>query len=394
MLNDITKKIGLKELLILSILAFGFYLCFVGGYGSDEDTLPMIYVFEARLSDGRFVTSRFTSYPIPEIGIGFLSYFLGSWASNLATFSFFLIGVVLFYFSFSKKIDYENFKYYIILCLSSPVLFFDNLEPMDYSWAFLFFSLGTFFLSRKIFELAILAFAFAVGSRMNFLIFSILVIFFFNYENKITIQKKTILAFCVFVVSGLFYLPIWYHNGFGLNWITAARPMEQGFFGLAARFSYKTLLSIGLLQFIFIIYLLKRNILSKEVYNNYKIFFILIASNLLLFLYIPAELSYLQPALIILYFILSQKISRKLILILIFLNFSNWLINFDILKIKHKDNSLCGAKYAISANFNLSIKKGSLDKFFSTRDMINCWVHGSNERNKRILDGKATRIKD
>ena len=394
MLNDITKKIGLKELLILSILVFGFYLCFVGGYGSDEDTLPMIYVFEARLSDGRFVSSRFTSYPIPEIGIGFLSYFFGSWASNLATFSFFLIGVVLFYFSFSKKIDYENFKYYIILCLSSPVLFFDNLEPMDYSWAFLFFSIGTFFLSRKIFELAILAFAFAVGSRMNFLIFSILVIFFFNYENKITIQKKTILAFCVFVVSGLFYLPIWYDNGFGLNWITAARPMEQGFFGLAARFSYKTLLSIGLLQSIFIIYLLKINILSKKVYNNYKILFILIASNLLLFLYIPAELSYLQPALIILYFILSQKISRKLILILIFLNFSNWFINFDILKIKHKDNSFCGAKYAISANFNLSIKKGSLDKFFSTRDMINCWVDGSNERNKRILDGKATRIKD
>ena len=149
MLTDIAKKIGLKEVLILSILVLGFYLCFVGGYGSDEDTLPMIYVFEARLADGRFVTSRFTGYPIPEIGIGFLAYFLGSWASNLATYLFFLIGVVLFYFSFSKKIDYENFKYYIILCLSSPVLFFDNLEPIDYSWAFLFFSIGTFFYQEK-----------------------------------------------------------------------------------------------------------------------------------------------------------------------------------------------------------------------------------------------------
>tara|TARA_B110000259_G_scaffold127619_1_gene144249 strand:- start:1101 stop:1349 length:249 start_codon:yes stop_codon:yes gene_type:complete len=76
MLTDIAKKIGLKEILILSILVLGFYLCFVGGYGSDEDTLPMIYVFEARLADGRFVTSRFTGYPIPEIGIGFLATFL------------------------------------------------------------------------------------------------------------------------------------------------------------------------------------------------------------------------------------------------------------------------------------------------------------------------------
>ena len=39
-----------KEKLFLFILAililFGFYLCFIGGYGSDEDTLPMIYVLK------------------------------------------------------------------------------------------------------------------------------------------------------------------------------------------------------------------------------------------------------------------------------------------------------------------------------------------------------------
>ena len=51
--------------LISILLIFGVYLSFIGGYGSDEDTLPMIHVFEARLHDGRFVTSRFTSYPIP-----------------------------------------------------------------------------------------------------------------------------------------------------------------------------------------------------------------------------------------------------------------------------------------------------------------------------------------
>ena len=53
-------------------------------FSSDEDTLPMIHVFEARLHDGKFVSSRFTSYPVSEIGIGFLSYYLGSWAANSA----------------------------------------------------------------------------------------------------------------------------------------------------------------------------------------------------------------------------------------------------------------------------------------------------------------------
>ena len=89
---------------ILSILIiFGFYLCFIGGYGSDEDTLPMIYVFESRLFEGKFVSSRFTSYPVPEIGIGFLSYYFGSWAANSVTFLLHIAGLSFIFLSFFKK---------------------------------------------------------------------------------------------------------------------------------------------------------------------------------------------------------------------------------------------------------------------------------------------------
>ena len=68
-----------KNFLYLSIigilLIFAFYLSYVGGYGSDEDTLPMIHVFEARLADGTFISSRFTGYPVSEIGIDFIALF-------------------------------------------------------------------------------------------------------------------------------------------------------------------------------------------------------------------------------------------------------------------------------------------------------------------------------
>ena len=77
---------NLINIFILFILFLGFYLCFIGGYGSDEDTLPMIYVFEAKIADGRFVSSRFTGNPVAELGIGFLSYFFGSFITNLITF--------------------------------------------------------------------------------------------------------------------------------------------------------------------------------------------------------------------------------------------------------------------------------------------------------------------
>ena len=144
--SDLIEKY-LLSFLTLSIFLFGFYLCFIGGYGSDEDTLPMIGAFEARLADGTFVSSRFTSYPIPEIGIGFLSHFFGSFAANSVTFFFNILGLFFIYFTFQEKLSFQRLNLFLILSLTSPILFFENLEPMDYSWAFLFFSLGCFFFS-------------------------------------------------------------------------------------------------------------------------------------------------------------------------------------------------------------------------------------------------------
>ena len=133
-----------KNLILIVIIIYGFYLCLIGGYGSDEDTLPMIYVFESRLIDGTFVTSRFTGNPVAEIGIGFLSHFFGSKVVNSVTFLLSLSLVFIYYSNFEKN----NFKLFLILCLSNQVLFFDNLEPIDYSWALLPFSVGFFFQKR------------------------------------------------------------------------------------------------------------------------------------------------------------------------------------------------------------------------------------------------------
>lgn len=381
----------LPTFIIFLIILFGFYLCFIGGYGSDEDTLPMLYVFEARLADGRFVTSRFTSYPIPEIGIGFLSYFFGSFAVNSVTFLFHILGLFLIYFSFNKKIDFYRLNLFLILSLSSPILFFENLEPMDYSWAFLFFSLGTFFYSRKIFELAILGFGFAIGCRINFLIFIIIFIYFYNFRENISLKKKALIFLNIFVIGGLFYLPIWFDNGFGLNWITAARPIEQGFFGLVARFSYKSVMTFGLIQLILILYFFAKLRINKN--SEVRALIFLTISNFALFLYIPAEKSYLQPAIIFVNLILIDQFSKKIIMLLIFFNFMSWIVSYDFLKINYKDDSLCAPKHAISASFQLNFSKGAVKNFYESREMIACWVNINTERGKRIIEGKSTRIK-
>ena len=80
-------------------------------------------------------------------------------------------------------------------------------------------------------------------------------------------------------------------------------------------------MAFGLFQLVLIIYgLLKvrKNLIKKN--KNYLLF-ILVLSNLLLFIYIPAELSYLQPAIIFLYLIIIQEFKEKFIIAIILLNF-------------------------------------------------------------------------
>ena len=76
--------------------------------------------------------------------------------------------------------------------------FFDNLEPIDYSWAFFFF-IRMFFLSKKFLEIQILALAFAAGSRLNFLVFAFAIIFLLDFDKKISINRKVNkLSLCIY----------------------------------------------------------------------------------------------------------------------------------------------------------------------------------------------------
>ena len=112
----------------------------------------------------------------------------------------------------------------------------------------------------------------------------------------------------VFIIGGLFYLPIWFDNSFNLSWISSARPIEQGFFGLFARFSYKSIMTFGLIQTIIIFYCLLKIKFNKNL--DIKILLFLSISNFILFLYIPAENSYLQPAIIFLNLILIDSVKK------------------------------------------------------------------------------------
>ncbi len=390
MKNKINNFQKFLTLILSFLIILGVYLSFIGGYGSDEDTLALIGAYESMLGGKELMASRFTPYPVAEIGIGFLSYNFGSWAANLLTFCFAVMGFLFFFLGLKNKYKNEDIFLFLTLCLSSPILFFDNIEPIDYSWAFFFLSLGIFFLKKNYFELAVIFFGISIGTRINFVLFVPFIIFFFSYENFLSIYRKLILFFCSFFVGGLFYLPIWFEHGFALDWLTAVTPNNQGIIGLLARFLYKSTMSLGIITLFFILLIFFQLFFKKKInLSSNKLILGIIISNLILFFFIPAEISYLQPFLISLFFLCFIVFEKKIIFIIIFLNLFSWFLQIDFLSIKYKSTDICNNVEATSAKIDFHLEPGNLFKYLKSREKINCWVKDDSIRSLKILNGEA-----
>ena len=123
--------------------------------------------------------------------------------------------------------------------------------------------------------------------------------------------------------------------------------------------------------------------------SNFNLLISIITLNLVLFFFIPAELSYLQPFLVSLYFLIFQIFSKKTIIILILLNLSSWFVDINFLNIKYKSNDICKNVEAVSATIDLKIENGRFYKYINSRDKIKCWILDDSERSRKILKGKA-----
>lgn len=383
------KYVNLNNILLIFLLFGGILFSFIGGYGSDEDTLALIGAYESMLGGGKLMASRFTPYPVAELGIGFLSYQFGSWSVNLLTFIFMFLSGIFFYLGIDIKFKNKNIILFLILILSNPVLYFDNLEPIDYSWALLPLCLGLFFLKKKYYEIAIIFFGISIGSRIYFFLFLIPIIFLFSEYYKVNLTRKVLIFLGSFFIGGLFYLPFWFESGFSLHWLTAATPYDQGFTGIISRFFYKIIMSFSFITFFCIIFLLFINLKKLNNLKYSKILIGIILINLIIFLFIPAELSYLQPSLLAFYFLIFLNFKKQLIYSLICLHFLSWVIEFKPLKIYYKSNDICNNVEAVSADINPSLQKGRLFQYINSRDKIKCWIKNDDSRSLKILRGDA-----
>jgi len=355
-----------------AILIFGLYLTSFNGYGSDNDTYGILRAYLHIINTGQYSASRFTGNPVAEIFIGSVSYYFGSQTIKILIFLFFVLGIFLFYYSFDKQVFSIKFAGFLFLCLSSPVLFFDNLEPMEYSIAFFFFSLGLIFRSYDLRILMMLSFAFSVGTRISFILFALVILLF---DNKVDKKNKASELFTLIIISALFYVPIWIRDKLTFEWLGAKQPDEQGILGIIARFGYKSWLSVGLISLLIVLYILIQN--RRKILNNYnhKIIILLITANLAIYFWIPADRSYLQPALIFTYYLISNYAKTLFIFILVLLNFQTWVFSFSIFQFTFENSDPCAPILATAVQIDPNINfDGELRNFFTQGDLSYCFL--------------------
>lgn len=372
-LSNLRQPSRLLALILLLILfVSGVVLAVTSNYGSDNDTYGMLRTY-LQLKNGQgYVPSRFTGYPVAEIGIGFIAYYFGSWLNNLVSFLFFIVAAILIYRSLTdNKINF-SFITFLILILSNPVLFFDNIAPMDYSWSLLFFSLGLYFLKEKEVVLTTLFFGISIGTRPNFLIFCAVAIIFFKHEVRISNSAKMTMMFATAFIGSLFYIPIWFNSGLGFEWLTAARPLGQGYQGLIARFVYKSWMATGLFVLPLAVYLLNKFRSRLTLEKNIKVIQVLIISNLLIYLYIPADRSYLQLSLVLILFLISLNFSRVLGAVVV-LNLISWFVYMNPISIIFKSNNPCDFIEAVDVKLEPNLSKGELFLYKEGQQEFTCY---------------------
>lgn len=318
-------------IVLLSRLPFIF-----NSLGTDLDAWREVYTGKVLHENHIYNVSRFPGYPFPEF-LYSLVYHYPYWTINLLS-VLFTVGCCLYLF---KILNFLTIKFSFLISIVFsfvPVIYLNSTIAMEYNWS-LFFLLGSVYhLLKKNLWLSALLFGLMVSTRFNNIIFLPAFTFFLYIYSEKDIRKVlqfsalTVLSICVFFSPVILKYGIHFLQSYGDSEVSIGSLLS-----LSTLYIYGTL---GILAIIsgLIIQLFREGYqkiknLSK---NKFALFSILmIISNLAFFIRYPLESGYLIPSvpfvLILLYYILNEKLMKPVLFILLL---SPFLIHINTQKIR------------------------------------------------------------
>ena len=362
---------GALFIFFCAVLWAGFRIL-PSGYGDNIDNYGMLRAWQAMLIDGKYVPSRFQGNLPSEIVLGFFASLFGPIGSNsvslVASLSALGIAGILL-----NRIEQGALRIGLALATVAvnPYWLRASLTSMDYVHPIPLY-LGAILLTlRGLPFIAVIFFALAGGVRISYAPLGFLTLCLLHWQKDESGSRQQLIeCLCTFIViTGLIYVPVWITSHLSLSFLTSARPTEQGFTGIAARFVYKLIYLYGLAGTLVVVAILinqlfHRNKAGQAVGEASKFEFtiyIIIIFHLILFLYIPVRIEYLLPLLLCFAALcVIWKVNNVALIILACLEVSYWFVNVDLLRIQYASNDPCAAVVALGAGFQPHRTEGVL----------------------------------
>ncbi len=360
---------------LLVIVVIAFFIIASNGYGDNGDNYRMLRAWQEMLIEGTYGPSRtkFQGNIVSEFSLGFLASLAGPVGTNVFSFTLSATALGLAWKIFHQiRQDSVQVTWVLLIVLLNPYWMQASSTAMDYVHPFPAVFLGIFLLMKDRPALAAIALAVAAGTRLSFFPVGLFaLVSAWKFEADPTRRKSTLDGIPVFLaISGLFYIPVFINSHLTLDFLGAAIPDRQGFFGLVARWVYKLInlygvvgsaVLLGGLAYAYRSFRKAGIVLTAPEKKLVGFALATIGYHLILFLGLPIRAHYLLPVLLAcaaLLVVLRTDIRILVVLALTQLLF--WFSSVDLLEIKHLYDDPCKKTIAVDASISPHLAPGIL----------------------------------
>lgn len=319
------------------------------GYGDNLDNYRMLRSWQQMVLHGLYQPSRFQGNLPSELALGFGASQLGPLGTSLISGLAGVASLFLAWRILARFVAPRTAAWALLPVAVNPYWVLASCTAMDYVHPLPFYLLGLLMLLEQRVIVAVLALGLAAGIRISFLPVGLMTLgFAYSYDRT---QRRLLIEALVafFVITGLIYVPAWISAHLGLSFLSSDRPTSQGFAGMFVRFLYKSIYLYGLpgaaIVTGIVLWRLRAAKTAQESIAERRLVaaaLTLIALHLLLFLYIPARVQYLLPAMFGFAALCAVwRVHRTALLGLAVAQCCYWFVSVDLLQIDHASNSPC-----------------------------------------------------
>lgn len=338
------------------------------GYGADNDTYLMLGTWDGLLKYGKYLPSRYQGSPLAELSIGALSWVGGHWLSGLFSVALGVVSLLLLYRLVVSRSSSAFAAAVTAVVGVSPAFVIAATTSHDYVYALALLLAGWWWWERGGSPVAVgVLFALASAARLSTIACGLVVIAFAPTPVARVHGRRRAAAVSLLGVA-VAYLPGLLSAHSLSDFLGATHPVGQGIKGFAARVLLKPPFFLGWIGtcavIVAVVVLFRSADGSVTVRRADHWIGLMMLVQGLLWLWLPAEVSYLLPAVAAAGVYLASMIRQSMVPALarwawVLVAFSGWM-DVTPLTILYADHGKCEAVEAVDARIGPRLVAGQL----------------------------------